>query len=177
MSLILQLQKLEPGAEIMLFELGRQRVRRRRAALPRPCYPAYPAGAGAAGANADQLPAKSIWWQGEEYAAWPVQISGLEATGDGTAVRPTFSAGNVSGRITALCIAFDDLANFQLTIRETLAEFLDAENFPAGNPDADPTQESISIWYFDQKTGEDDQVVEWELASPGTSATKPSAGR
>ncbi|MGZ0843177.1 phage minor tail protein L, partial [Klebsiella pneumoniae subsp. pneumoniae] len=25
----------------------------------------------------------------------------------------------------------------------------------------------MSIWYIDQKTGEDNQVVEWELASPG----------
>ena len=79
------------------------------------------------------------------------------------------------GRITALCIAFDDLANFQLTIRETLAEFLDAENFPAGNPDADPT-ESISIWYFDQKRRRR-PGGRVGGPSPGTSATKPSAGR
>ncbi|MEI0709758.1 phage minor tail protein L, partial [Pseudomonas aeruginosa] len=68
----------------------------------------------AAGANADQLPAKSIWWQGNEYAAWPVQVEGLEASGDGASVRPKFTAGNVNARISALCLAYDDLANFRL---------------------------------------------------------------
>ena len=125
-----------------------------------------PAGAGAAGACGPTAGEVDLV-AGRGVRRLAGADRGLEATGDGTAVRPTFSAGNVSGRITALCIAFDDLANFQLTIRETLAEFLDAENFPAGNPDADPTQESISIWYFDQKTGEDDQVVEWGWPARG----------
>lgn len=167
MSINTQIQKLEPGAEIMLFELdgsefGAEALRFHGHAIPH-----TPQELAAAGANADQLPAKSIWWQGQEYSAWPVQISGIEANGNGTAVRPKFSAGNVTGSITALCLAFDDLANFQLTIRETLAEYLDAENFPDGNPEADPTQESISVWYIDQKSAEDNEAVTWELASPG----------
>lgn len=97
MNLILQIQKLEPGSEIMLFELdgsefGADVLRFHGHAIPH-----TPQELAAAGASADQLPAKSIWWQGQEYAAWPVQISGIEANGDGTAVRPKFSAGNVSG--------------------------------------------------------------------------------
>ncbi|HBO5229781.1 TPA: phage minor tail protein L, partial [Pseudomonas aeruginosa] len=34
-------------------------------------------------------------------------------------------------------------------------------------PDADPTQESISVWYIDQKSAEDNEAVTWDLASPG----------
>lgn len=96
-----------------------------------------------------------------------MQIEGIEANSDGTAARPSFTAGNVNGRITALCLAFEDLLQFRLTIRTTLAKYLDASNFPGGNPDADPSQEIVEIWYLDQKTNEDGQYVAWELASPG----------
>lgn len=167
MSLITQLQRLEPGADILLFELdgsdyGADVLRFHGHAIPHTSDELT-----AAGADVDQLPAKPIYWQGEEYSAWPVQLDGVEANSDGTAVRPTFAAGNVSGRITALCLAFEDLLEFKLTMRHTLGQYLDAENFPAGNPDADPTQESIEVWYLDQKTNEDGETVTWELASPG----------
>ena len=123
MSLITQLQKLEPGAEIMLFELdgseyGADILRFHGHAIPH-----TPEELAAAGADADQLPAKSIWWQGNEYGAWPMQIEGVEANSDGTAVRPTISVGNVNGRITALCLAFADLLEFKLTIRHTLGQY------------------------------------------------------
>ncbi|KPC01781.1 Phage minor tail protein L [Pseudomonas amygdali pv. lachrymans] len=167
MSLITQLQRLEPGADILLFELdgsdyGADVLRFHGHSIPHTSDELI-----AAGAAADQLPAKPIYWQGEEYSAWPVQLDGVEANSDGTAVRPTFAAGNINGRITALCLAFEDLLEFKLTMRHTLGQYLDAENFPAGNPEADPTQESIEVWYIDQKTNEDGESITWELASPG----------
>jgi len=165
--LIRDLQRLEPGDEVILFELdgsewGADVVRFHGYQVP---YTADELRA--AGADADQLPPKSIWWQGQEYAAWPVQIEGIETNGEGREVRPKFTAGNVSGRITALCLAFEDMLQFQLTIRCTMKRFLDAANFEGGNDEADPTQEIIEIWYLDQKTGDNDQTVTWELASPG----------
>lgn len=167
MPLIRDIQKLEPGNEVILFEIdgseyGADVLRFHGHAIPH-----SPEELAAAGADADQLPAKSIFWQGNEYAAWPVQIEGIGADSNGSATRPTLSAGNVNGRITALCLAFDDLLKFQLTVRETLAQYLDAENFPGGNPEADPTQEALEIWYIDQKTGEGGEMVVWELSSPG----------
>lgn len=167
MSLSSDIQKLEPTAEILLFELdgsdfGADVVRFHGYAIPHTS-----AELAAAGANADQLPAKSIWWQGEEYAAWPVRIEGLEVNSDGQSVRPSFVAGNVNGRITALCLAFEDLLQFRLSVHATLARYLDAENFPDGNPEADPTQEVVEVWYLDQKTNEDGESVQWDLASPG----------
>lgn len=167
MSLIRDIQTLEPGSEVLLFELdgtdyGADILRFHGHAIPH-----TPAELIAAGAAADELPAKSIWWQGNEYGAWPMQIEGIEANGDGTAVRPKLSVGNVNGRITALCLAFDDLLEFKLTMRSTLGQFLDAANFEGGNPQADPSQEAIEVWYIDQKTNEDGESVTWELASPG----------
>lgn len=166
MTLIADIQKLEPGGEIRLFEIdgtdyGADVIRFHGLSIPH-----TPDELAAYQFSDEDLPAKSVWWQGHEYLPWPVQIDGIAASSDGTATRPTFSAGNINGRITALCLAFEDLLKFQLTIHETLAQYLDAANFPEGNPDADPTQESLEIWFIDQKTGEDGLQVQWELSSP-----------
>lgn len=167
MSLINAIQTLEPGNEVLLFELdgsdyGGDVLRFHGHAIPHTSAELI-----AAGLNADQLPAKSIWWKGDEYSAWPMSYEGSEANGDGTAVRPKLSVGNVNGRITALCLAFQDLLEFKVTIRNTTAIYLDAQNFEGGNPDADPTQESIEVWYIDQKTSENGENIRWDLASPG----------
>jgi len=151
MSYVKEIQTLEPGNEVLLFELdgsdfGADVLRFHGHAIPHSSAELI-----AAGADADQLPAKSIWWQGNEYGAWPVQIEGIEANSEGTAVRPTLSVGNVNGRITALCLAFDNLLEFKLTMRHTLGEFLDASNFPGGNPSADPSQESVEIWFVTRR--------------------------
>lgn len=167
MSLIRDIQLLEPGSEVLLFELdgsdfGADILRFHGHAIPH-----SPEELTEAGESADQIPAKSIWWQGNEYSAWPMQIEGIEANSDGTAVRPTLTVGNVNGRITALCLAFDDLLEFKLTIRLTLKRYLDGVNFPDGNPEASPAEESIEVWYIDQKVQENGTSVGWELASPG----------
>ena len=67
MRLIKDIQLLQPGSEVLLFELdgsgwGADILRFHGHAIPH-----SPAELAAAGANADQLPAKSIWWQGNEY--------------------------------------------------------------------------------------------------------------
>lgn len=167
MALIADIQKLEPGGEVRLFEIDGSEYGADILRFHGHSIPHTPAELLAYEGSVDELPAKSIWWQGNEYAAWPVQIDGIGADSNGTASRPVFMAGNVNGRITALCLAFDDLLKFQLTVRETMAQCLDAVNFPDGNPTADPTQEALEIWFIDQKTGEDGEVVQWELSSPG----------
>lgn len=97
MTLITDIQKLEPGGEVVLFELdgsdfGADVVRFHGHAIPH-----SPQELAAAGANADQLPAKSIWWQGREYAAWPVQIEGIEANSDGRRGRASPPATSMAG--------------------------------------------------------------------------------
>ena len=166
MALITDIQTLEPGAEIVLFEIDGSEfdadtLRFHGHAI------AHEPGELATVGDTTQLPARSIWWQGLEYKAWPVQIDGIGANSNGRATRPKFTAGNVDGRITALCLAFEDLLKFKLTLRQTLGQYLDARNFAAGNPQADPTQEALEVWFIDQKTEEDDERVQWELSSPG----------
>ncbi|MDN6631775.1 MAG: phage minor tail protein L [Enterobacterales bacterium] len=167
MSLNNDYQKFEPGNTVRLFEVdgsafGLDEVLR---------FHAYnlshtPEEITAAGGDNAKLAAKSIWWQGKEYGAWPCQIEGLEMATSGSTAQPTLTLANLNGSITALCLRFEDMAQAKVTIHDTLAHYLDAKNFPEGNPTADPEQEKKQVYYIDRKSLENDETVEFELASP-----------
>lgn len=107
-----------------------------------------------------------IWWQGNEYTPWSIAADGFVRTG-GQQPRPQLMVGNVEGSISALCQHFEDLVGARITRRQTFAKYLDAENFDAGNPAADPTQElPPEIWRIDRKASEDRDLVLFELVSP-----------
>lgn len=160
-------QKLEPGNAIRLFEVdgsafGVNDILR----FHSHSIPHSEAEILAAGSDESKLPAKSIWWQGEEFKAWPCQIEGIEASTSGSAAQPKLSVANLDGSITALCLHYDDLLQAKVTIHDTLAQYLDARNFSSGNPTADPTQEKLQVYYIDSKSAETNQVVEFTLSSP-----------
>ncbi|MDX7986703.1 phage minor tail protein L [Xenorhabdus sp. 12] len=111
---------------------------------------------------------KSLWWQGDEYKPWPVQIEGLEMSTDGQAARPRLSVSNIEGTVTALCLQFEDMVQAKVIIHDTFAHYLDARNFTEGNPTADPQQERKSLFYINRKTAETDKTVVFELASPAS---------
>ena len=113
-----------------------------------------------------KLPAKSIWWQGIEYAAWPCQIEGIESSTTGSSAQPKLTVANLDGSITALCLAYDDMLQAKVSIHDTLAKYLDARNFPQGNTSADPTQEKLKVYYIDSKSVETKLQVEFTLSSP-----------
>lgn len=167
MSLNSDYQKLEPGNPVRLFEVdgtafGVSDVLR---------FHAYNIAhtadeIQAAGGDESRLPAKSIWWQGEEYRAWPCQIEGLEASTSGSGAQPRLLVANLDGSITALCLAYDDLLQAKVTIHDTLAHYLDARNFADGNPQANPLEEKLQTWYIDSKSSETKMQVEFTLSSP-----------
>lgn len=167
MSLNADYQKLEPGSEVRLFEVdgsafGVGEILR---------FHAYNISHTeqeilAAGGDEAKLPAKSIWWQGEEYSAWPCQIEGIETSTDGNSAQPKLSVANLDSSITALCLAYDDLLQAKVTIHDTLAKYLDTQNFPDGNATADPTQEKLKVFYIDAKSSETNEIVEFTLSSP-----------
>ena len=106
------------------------------------------------------------WWQGKEYSAWPIQAEGFARTGEAQQPSPTLSLGNVDGSISALCVYFDDLVGAKLYRHTTLGKYLDAKNFPDGNPTADPNEAFPSeLWYIEQKKAESNDVVQFELSS------------
>ncbi|ELE9011101.1 phage minor tail protein L [Enterobacter cloacae] len=121
----------------------------------------------AAGGDESKLKAKSIWWQGEEYAAWPYQIEGLEASTEGNSAQPTLTVADIDSKITALCLAYDDMLQAKVTIHDTYSHYLDAKNFPAGNPTADPQQVRKRVFYIDSKSSEiPGESIEFVLDSP-----------
>lgn len=167
MSINSDYQKLEPGNAIRLFEVdgsafGVSDILR----FHSHSIPHTEAEIIAAGGDESKLPAKSIWWQGEEYKAWPCQVEGVEASTSGSGAQPKLSVANLDSSITALCLHYDDLLQAKVTIHDTLAQYLDARNFTGGNPSADTTQERLQVFYIDSKSSETNQVVEFTLSSP-----------
>lgn len=160
-------QKLEPGDTVRLFSVdgtafGVGEVMR----FHSHSIPHSEAEILAAGGDESKLAAKSIWWQGQEYKAWPCEIEGTEKSTAGESAQPVFRVANLDGSVTALCLAYDDMLQAKVTIHDTLAQYLDARNFPGGNPTADATQEKLQVWYIDAKTSETSEVVEFALSSP-----------
>ncbi len=151
------IQGLEPGGLVQLFELdateiGGDHLR----------FHGYPQ-------------AGPIFWQGHEYSPWAIEAEGFARTGTGQQPVPTLRVGNIGqgadgkplpGVISALCFALDDLVGARVIRRRTLSKYLDAANFPEGNPSADPEEEiSPEIWLIEAKTREDKETVEFELSS------------
>lgn len=110
---------------------------------------------------------QTIVWQEQEYVPFPVQITGFEFTAGGQIPRPKMSVSNVSGIITTLVLAYNDLIGAKVTRKRTFAKYLDAVNFSGGtNPDADPTAEfPDDIYFIEHKVNENKNVVEFELSA------------
>lgn len=151
------IQGLEPGDRVYLFELDATQIGGEHLR-----FHGYPQ-------------AGPIWWQGNEYSPWAIEAEGFARTGVGTQPAPTLRVGNIGqdeqgnplpGVISALCLALDDLVGARVIRRSTLGKYLDAANFPGGNPTADPNEEfPQEIWLIEAKTAEDKETVEFELRS------------
>ncbi|WP_081024179.1 phage minor tail protein L, partial [Ralstonia solanacearum] len=107
MKITADIQRLEPGALVELFELD----------------------ATAVGGDMRRFhgyaQVGSIWWAGNEYAPWPIEATGFEQTGQGQQPAPRLAVGNVDGSISALCLYTDDLVGAKVRRRRTLGRFLD----------------------------------------------------
>lgn len=142
MSITADVQQLEPGALVELFELDSSAL-----------------GGDVLRFHA-HLQAGPILWQGVEYSPWPIMASGFERTGDASQPSPTLTVANVDGSISALCILLGDLVGAKVRRHRTLSKYLD------GQPGADSTAEMpVELWYVDQKTSETNLNVEFTLSS------------
>lgn len=148
MSIQSDIQKLEPGAIVELFEVhvGAEVFR-------------FHSGVNELGNN--------VVWQGETYQRFPIDATGFEARGQGTLPRPKVSVANVTGLLGALVRENNDLVGCRFVRRRTFVQYLDAVNFPGGvNPSADPSAElPTDVYQIDRKSTENAVVVEFELAA------------
>jgi len=159
-------QKLEPGNWVRLVEVDGSAFNAGLLRFHAHTIPHTPEEISAAGGDETKLTPKSIWWQGNEYTAWPCQVTGIEVATSGTSAQPKLSVANINGSITALCLAYDDMLQAKVTIHDTLVQYLDARNFPDGNSSADSTQEKQQVFYIDSKSQETNLAVEFTLSSP-----------
>lgn len=113
---------------------------------------------------------RNIIWQGQTFEPMALEVSGLEMRSDGKASAPTLSMANniggIQGAVSAYCLQFGDFAGAKLKVITTLAKYLDAENFSAGNATANPSEKREQIWFIEQKTSENAQQVTFELSNP-----------
>lgn len=104
-----------------------------------------------------------IVFAGQTYVRLPIEADGFERRGQGALPRPTLRVANVHGLVGA---AADNILGAKLTRLRTFTRYLDAANFAAGNPQADPNQYiDREIWFMDRKAVENNALVEFELAA------------
>ncbi|MCG6640957.1 phage minor tail protein L [Acinetobacter baumannii] len=112
---------------------------------------------------------RNIIWQGQVFEPMALEVSGLEMSSTGKASAPTLTmANNINGiqhAVSAYCLQFKDFAGAKLKVITTLAKYLDAENFTAGNPSAS-NESKEQTWFIEQKTSENAQQVTFELSNP-----------
>lgn len=106
-----------------------------------------------------------LYWQGQMYSPWPITATGFSRTSDQQPV-PKLMVGNIDGSISLLCMTYEDLLGATLIRRRTFKRYLDAANFPDGNPTANPTEEyTPEVWFIERKSSETREAVEFELSS------------
>ncbi|MCA1404701.1 phage minor tail protein L [Ensifer sp. IC3342] len=106
-----------------------------------------------------------ITWQGVTYEPFPIEIEGLEVSAVGKLPRPTVRAANTGGVLGAYLRSMSDALNAKLTRKRVFGKYLDAVNFPGGNPYANPSAGfPDEIFYVAKKVSENPIFVEIELA-------------
>lgn len=151
MSMALQTLLLTQSAPVVLYELD-------LAALSGPLFRFAP--------QVNEL-GQAVRWQGHDYQPLPIQAQGFERRSSGQFPRPTLTCSNVLGSLGPLIRQYDNLRGAKLLRRRTLARYLDAANFAAGNVLADPAAEwEPELWIIDQCTGRNRMTVSWVLRNP-----------
>lgn len=126
--------------------------------------------------NTNKLLNNSIYWQGNEYFATPIQADGFQMSSKGTLPTPILSLSTSEENAALLSIfknkirQLGDLVNAKVTRIRTFASYLDKENFidqitPDGfTPDSN-AEISRDIYYIDRKSNETKTTIEFECGS------------
>lgn len=101
-----------------------------------------------------------IVWGGQPFTAIPMSISGFLTDSQGTAPQPKLSLANIGGVFSSALLDYNDLKGAIVTRFRTYKRYLDNGSEPDStiymNPD---------IYRIDQKTNEDNVLVEWNLGT------------
>lgn len=152
MTISSDIQKLDPGAIVDLFELDSSMI-----AGGDVLY--FHAGVNELG--------NDVVWQGVTYTRFPIEASGFERSSGGSIPQPRIRVANVTGLVGALARELQDLVGAKLTRRRTFVRYLDAVNFTGGiNPSADPNCGfPDEVWTVERKASENGIFLEFELSA------------
>lgn len=109
---------------------------------------------------------ESVTWRGQVYERYPIKAEGFEMRQGGADARPKLTISNAVGLVTAAADQYEMMLGAEVVRRQTLARFLDAVNFEAGNADADIEQERISKFVVERLSSWDRAAAVFELAVP-----------
>ncbi|EFA1745207.1 phage minor tail protein L, partial [Escherichia coli] len=109
---------------------------------------------------------EAVTWQGRQYQAYPIDGSGFEMNGKGSSARPSLTVSNLFGLVTGMAEDLQSLVGATVVRRRVYARFLDAVNFVAGNPEADPEQELSDRWVVEQMSSLTAMTASFVLATP-----------
>ncbi|EOK9890352.1 TPA: phage minor tail protein L, partial [Escherichia coli] len=98
--------------------------------------------------------------------AYPIDGSGFEMNGRGSSARPSLTVSNLFGLVTGMAEDLQSLVGATVVRRRVYARFLDAVNFVAGNPEADPEQELSDRWVVEQMSQLTAMTASFVLATP-----------
>ena len=147
---------LSPKATLSLYKLYYDTLNE-----PEQFFPFSPSSNGFNGA---------VVFGGISYSPIACEIDGAESNIQQRISRPKIRISNVNNRISQLLRQKNEFKNAKLVIVKTSVRFLDAVNFDSGtNPYGvpDPNAEiSRETYFFSQKTGENKEIVEFELTYP-----------
>src|SRR5512139_2366044 len=57
----------------------------------------------------------AVVWNGDVYAAWPIEVSGISASSQGSPPTPKLRVSNIDQSISVLCRAYEDFVGARLT--------------------------------------------------------------
>lgn len=107
-----------------------------------------------------EIPPKKIRWKGEDYSAWPYNLTGIEWDGTGKSPLPSLEVANIDGSISAMCLLLQNLYGAVVTEHITFRQYL------SDGDDPDESMEFTQNWYITRKSGENQSSVTFELSSP-----------
>lgn len=103
----------------------------------------------------------AIVFNGITYLPLPVEITGMEITGDGRLPRPRLKVANVGLTFVGLINYCNDAIGCKVTRTRTFRKYID------GHSGADSNAKfPADVFYIEQKISQNKFQIEWELVSP-----------
>ncbi len=101
----------------------------------------------------------TVVYRGYTYTCFPIYITGIQKTGDGSLPRPTIQVGNTNNTVLTTFGTFD-IVGAKISRILTLEKYLD------GYPNANTSNYTIETFYVEQITSASPEIIQYSLSTP-----------